>query len=206
MTNSNSSSEETSTLKSATPTVPVEDTLIQVKTTQTNLEAVDLSVDLGQNQNELKKEEDVKVDIGRLNKGRRIDYMLQERPIESFNEYLFALASHACYWESEDTLLLLVKEIYGVGNTVDSNTELNLTDQQQQLSSWFTQAATSTLSANVQKTFSYFNLSMPASLASALQQPSTTTQTSTNVNPTGAETQSNQVSSNSANEASTAKK
>ncbi|CAN7990219.1 unnamed protein product, partial [Ixodes hexagonus] len=36
--------------------------------------------------------------LGRLNGGRRIDYVLQEKPIESFNEYLFALASHACYW------------------------------------------------------------------------------------------------------------
>lgn len=39
-----------------------------------------------------------KVDFGKINKGRRIDYVLQEKPIESFNEYLFALASHACYW------------------------------------------------------------------------------------------------------------
>lgn len=54
---------------------------------------------------------DAKYDLGRLNNGRRIDYILQERPIESFNEYLFALASHACYWESEDTVLLLVKEV-----------------------------------------------------------------------------------------------
>lgn len=40
----------------------------------------------------------LKVDLGKVNQGRRIDYVLQERPIESFNEYLFALASHACYW------------------------------------------------------------------------------------------------------------
>lgn len=36
--------------------------------------------------------------FGNINKGNRIDYVLQERPIETFNEYLFALASHACYW------------------------------------------------------------------------------------------------------------
>jgi len=36
--------------------------------------------------------------IGRLNCGRRVDYVLQEKPIESFNDYLFALSSHACYW------------------------------------------------------------------------------------------------------------
>ncbi|XP_069774059.1 phospholipase DDHD2-like isoform X2 [Narcine bancroftii] len=52
------------------------------------------------------------VAIGMLNGGRRIDYVLQEKPIESFNEYLFALQSHLCYWESEDTALLILKEIY----------------------------------------------------------------------------------------------
>lgn len=36
--------------------------------------------------------------IGMLNGGNRIDYVLQEKPIESFNEYLFALQSHLCYW------------------------------------------------------------------------------------------------------------
>jgi hypothetical protein len=29
----------------------------------------------------------------RLNEGRRIDYALQEAPLESFNEYLFALVN-----------------------------------------------------------------------------------------------------------------
>ncbi|KAK0142060.1 Phospholipase DDHD2 [Merluccius polli] len=52
------------------------------------------------------------VKVGMLNGGRRIDYVLQEKPIESFNEYLFAIQSHLCYWESEDTALLLLKEIY----------------------------------------------------------------------------------------------
>ena len=33
--------------------------------------------------------------------------------MESFNEYLWALASHLCYWRSEDTSLLVLKEIYG---------------------------------------------------------------------------------------------
>lgn len=51
-----------------------------------------------------------------LNGGRRIDYVLQEKPIESFNEYLFALQSHLCYWGSEDTALLLLKEIYRTMN------------------------------------------------------------------------------------------
>ncbi|KAJ8361341.1 hypothetical protein SKAU_G00178660 [Synaphobranchus kaupii] len=58
------------------------------------------------------REEDPLVKIGMLNGGKRIDYVLQEKPIESFNEYLFALQSHLCYWESEDTALLILKEVY----------------------------------------------------------------------------------------------
>ncbi|XP_078285033.1 triacylglycerol hydrolase DDHD2-like [Rhinoraja longicauda] len=61
---------------------------------------------------EEKEEEKREVKIGMLNGGQRIDYVLQEKPIESFNEYLFALQSHLCYWESEDTALLILKEIY----------------------------------------------------------------------------------------------
>lgn len=60
----------------------------------------------------LAKEEPAPVNVGMLNGGQRIDYVLQEKPIESFNEYLFALQGHLCYWESEDTVLLLLKEIY----------------------------------------------------------------------------------------------
>ncbi|NXX16668.1 DDHD2 Phospholipase, partial [Podargus strigoides] len=58
------------------------------------------------------KEEPPLINVGRLNGGNRIDYVLQEKPIESFNEYLFALQGHLCYWESEDTVLLVLKEIY----------------------------------------------------------------------------------------------
>ncbi|ELV09830.1 Phospholipase DDHD2 [Tupaia chinensis] len=58
------------------------------------------------------KEEVAPIHVGMLNGGRRIDHVLQEKPIESFNEYLFALQSHLCYWESEDTVLLVLKEIY----------------------------------------------------------------------------------------------
>ncbi|XP_048379141.1 phospholipase DDHD2-like isoform X2 [Stegostoma tigrinum] len=58
------------------------------------------------------QEEMEQVKIGMLNGGHRIDYVLQEKPIESFNEYLFALQSHLCYWESEDTALLILKEVY----------------------------------------------------------------------------------------------
>lgn len=56
--------------------------------------------------------EQPEIKMGMLNGGRRIDFVLQEKPIESFNEYLFAIQSHLCYWESEDTALLLLKEIY----------------------------------------------------------------------------------------------
>ncbi|KAJ6669026.1 hypothetical protein lerEdw1_007835 [Lerista edwardsae] len=47
---------------------------------------------------DLSKDEDLAIKVGLLNGGRRIDYVLQEKPIESFNEYLFALQSHLCYW------------------------------------------------------------------------------------------------------------
>lgn len=75
--------------------------------------------------------------LGKLNSGRRIDHVLQEAPMEYFNEYLFALSSHVCYWydrlfafqsddssffscsfffadcrESSDTTLFIMKEIY----------------------------------------------------------------------------------------------
>ncbi|CAB1315217.1 unnamed protein product [Coregonus sp. 'balchen'] len=52
------------------------------------------------------------ISVGMLNGGRRFDYVLQEKPLESFNEYLFAIQSHLCYWDSEDTVLLLLREIY----------------------------------------------------------------------------------------------
>nr|XP_049695979.1 uncharacterized protein LOC110382180 isoform X1 [Helicoverpa armigera] len=50
--------------------------------------------------------------LGRLNNGRRVDYVLQEAPLEMINEYLFAMSSHVGYWESEDTMLLMLREIY----------------------------------------------------------------------------------------------
>lgn len=59
--------------------------------------------------------------LGNLNKGRRIDYVLQEAPFEFINDYIFALQSHVCYWESEDTILMLLKEIYStMGVTTDN--------------------------------------------------------------------------------------
>lgn len=52
--------------------------------------------------------------IGQLNGGRRLDYVLQETPIELFNEYIFAFTSHANYWQNEDSALILLNEIYQV--------------------------------------------------------------------------------------------
>lgn len=64
---------------------------------------------------------ETELSLGRLNQGRRIDYVLQEAPLEFFNGYLFALTSHVCYWESEDTTLFVVKEIYSsMGVRTDS--------------------------------------------------------------------------------------
>ncbi|CAK9830609.1 Phospholipase DDHD2 [Anthophora retusa] len=61
--------------------------------------------------------------IGKLNGGRRIDYVLQEAPFEYINEYIFALTSHVCYWESEDTMLMMLKEIYGSAG-IQTDTQL----------------------------------------------------------------------------------
>ncbi|RDD37977.1 SEC23-interacting protein [Trichoplax sp. H2] len=52
------------------------------------------------------------VEIGQLNEGNRIDYVLQEAPLESLNEYLFALSSHCCYWTSEDTAFFILRKLY----------------------------------------------------------------------------------------------
>lgn len=38
------------------------------------------------------------IQVGSLNGGRRIDYVLQEKPIEALNDYIFALTSHSTYW------------------------------------------------------------------------------------------------------------
>ncbi len=43
-----------------------------------------------QESDQLDSQNPVSID-SKLNQGRRIDYALQEAPLESFNEYLFAL-------------------------------------------------------------------------------------------------------------------
>jgi len=66
-------------------------------------------------------QEEVLVLPAKINDGRRVDYVIQEAPLESFNEYLFAISSHLCYWESEDICLMVLKEIYSSMNiTADS--------------------------------------------------------------------------------------
>lgn len=44
------------------------------------------------------EDENAHIRIGSLNGGRRIDYVLQEAPYETFNEYVFALSTHVGYW------------------------------------------------------------------------------------------------------------
>ncbi|XP_053212669.1 phospholipase DDHD2-like [Panonychus citri] len=48
----------------------------------------------------------------KFNSSGRVDYVLQEAPIEFFNGYIFALATHTCYWQSEDTSLFVLKNVY----------------------------------------------------------------------------------------------
>ncbi|VDM25532.1 unnamed protein product [Hydatigera taeniaeformis] len=59
-------------------------------------------------------EDDVDKDTfpSQLNRGRRLDYVLQEGPLESLNDYLFALSSHAVYWDSQDCLLFMLNQIF----------------------------------------------------------------------------------------------
>lgn len=52
----------------------------------------------GESSVSMEQMEQPEIKMGMLNGGRRIDYVLQEKPIESFNEYLFAIQSHLCYW------------------------------------------------------------------------------------------------------------
>lgn len=76
---------------------------------------------LHESSNASELEANLNIVVGKLNGGRRIDYVLQEAPLESFNEYLFAIGSHVCYWKSEDTMLLMLKEMYrSAGINVDN--------------------------------------------------------------------------------------
>eukprot|EP00968_Pinguiococcus_pyrenoidosus_P000455 scaffold29_cov251-Pinguiococcus_pyrenoidosus.AAC.50 len=46
-----------------------------------------------------------------LNGGKRVDFQLQEAPLENANEYIAALGSHAGYFTSEDTCLFICKRV-----------------------------------------------------------------------------------------------
>ncbi|CAB9527338.1 SEC23-interacting protein [Seminavis robusta] len=52
------------------------------------------------------------VATGKLNEGRRIDYMLQEKEIEAANEYVAAFAAHSAYWQEKDLSLFIARQIY----------------------------------------------------------------------------------------------
>ncbi|XP_068627293.1 serine-rich adhesin for platelets [Battus philenor] len=68
---------------------------------------------LQEENDDVAEENEVSVEmLGKLNGGRRVDYVLQEAPFEMINEYLFAMSSHVGYWESEDTMLLMLREVY----------------------------------------------------------------------------------------------
>ena len=57
------------------------------------------------------QESTFKVVTGRLNGGRRIDYMLQEKEIDRADEYVAALAAHSCYWLEKDLSLFIARQI-----------------------------------------------------------------------------------------------
>lgn len=51
------------------------------------------------------------VETGKLCEGKRLDYMLQEKEIESANEYISALAAHSSYWNEKDLSLFIARQI-----------------------------------------------------------------------------------------------
>nr|XP_027194034.1 SEC23-interacting protein-like [Dermatophagoides pteronyssinus] len=71
----------------------------------------ELAIKSDMNESELNRI--LSLDFGQLNRGRRLDYVLQERPFEIVNEYVFAITSHGYYWFSEDTALLMLRELFG---------------------------------------------------------------------------------------------
>ena len=53
-----------------------------------------------------------RIPTGKLNQGRRIDFMLHEKEIENANEYVATLAAHSCYWMEKDLSLFVAWEIF----------------------------------------------------------------------------------------------
>ncbi|XP_015792502.1 phospholipase DDHD2-like [Tetranychus urticae] len=89
--------------------------------TSSNAKEADFESDLGTTDDEESKLDDENkiIDLSNLdhpcykfNSTGRVDYVLQEAPIEFFNGYIFALATHTCYWQSEDTALFVLRNIY----------------------------------------------------------------------------------------------
>ena len=56
-------------------------------------------------------ENDDSIDPGWLCGGGRVDFVLQEKEIESTNEYLFALGAHSMYWNEKDLVYFIFKEL-----------------------------------------------------------------------------------------------
>jgi hypothetical protein len=52
-----------------------------------------------------------RVTCGNLNEGGRVDYMLQEKELESANEYVAAFAAHSSYWTEKDLSLFVAQQI-----------------------------------------------------------------------------------------------
>jgi hypothetical protein len=104
----------------------------------------------------------IDIPIGQLNGGRRIDYVLQEGPLESFNEYLFALSSHVCYWESEDTMLLIMKEIYQSIGVLPDKQNITLSSPNQPLGSASVQPPGISMQGSLPAQFNNYNIYQPA--------------------------------------------
>lgn len=75
-------------------------------------------------QTENDDKEEKTLHLGNLNNGRRVDYVLQEAPFEIINEYIFAIYSHVCYWDSEDTILFMIREIYNTSMGIVADSQI----------------------------------------------------------------------------------
>ncbi|XP_037936418.1 SEC23-interacting protein-like [Teleopsis dalmanni] len=84
---------------------------IQLKSSNAVMET-DTQIELSPSNND--------ISLGQLNNNNRIDYVLQEGPLEYFNEYIFAINSHVSYWDSRDTVLFILRQIYkNLGHDLD---------------------------------------------------------------------------------------
>ncbi|KAF8790218.1 SEC23-interacting protein like [Argiope bruennichi] len=146
--------------------------------------------------------EDIK--IGLLNGGRRIDYVLQEKPIEALNDYVFALTSHATYWDSEDTVLMILREIYAMQGIIISTQQIEQRSFIQPRESFDRSTSLDSVSlmgvpentAKVQKGFDYNQtFSIPAESAPAIPSSIFKPPDTNNMLPTMTATNNSQASS-----------